>query len=158
MRKIRQGAAAGWLATVPMTIFMELAWRLLPAREKYPLPPRIITNQLRRRWGSKHPFRQTGETVWTLVLHFLFGVVTGSMYAVLEDRVPAGNYVKGITAGLIVWSGSYLGWVPAIRLMPTAPKQPWRRNLLMVAAHIVWGATLGWVTQKLESDARFIKL
>lgn len=156
--KFLRGTAAGWLATVPMTIFMELAWRFLPAREKYPLPPRIITNQLRRRWGSKRPFRQTGETALTLFLHFLFGALAGSVYGALKDQVPARPYVKGIAAGLIVWSGSYLGWIPAARIMPAATEQPWRRNLLMVAAHVVWGVALEWVTQRLESDRKYIKL
>jgi uncharacterized membrane protein YagU involved in acid resistance len=159
--KIVQGAAAGWLATLPMTLFMELAWRLLPAREKYPLPPRIITNKLRRQWASKRPFRQTGEMALTLLLHFLFGAFTGGIYGIVEDRTPTKGYAnsiaKGVVAGLIVWSGSYLGWVPAARIMPPATEQPWRRNLLMIAAHIVWGAVLGLVTTKLRTDGKYVK-
>ncbi len=156
--KLAEGAAAGWLATVPMTLFMELAWRLLPAAEKYPLPPRKITHQLGRRLGLKQRIKRRNEIAITLFLHFAFGAMAGTMYAALEEKIHARNYVKGIVAGLLVWSGSYLGWIPAAKILPSATRQPWRRNLLMIAAHIVWGAVLGLITQKLKSDATYIKL
>lgn len=156
--KMIHGAAAGWVATAPMTLFMELAWRLLPAREKYPLPPRIITNKLRRRWASKRPFRQTGETALTLFLHFLFGAMAGVVYGVFENEINTKSHLKGISAGLILWSGSYLGWIPATHLLPSAVKQPWRRTLLMIVAHVVWGGALGLIIQRLNSDRKYMKL
>ena len=40
------GAMAGFLATIPMTIAMELLHRRLPWTQRYPLPPREITDDL----------------------------------------------------------------------------------------------------------------
>src|SRR5215211_4579843 len=156
--KLVQGAAAGWMATAPMTIFMELAWRLLPTREKYPLPPRMITRQLGRQLGLKQRMNRRSETATTLFLHFAFGATVGMIYAALEENIPVRSYVKGIVAGLLVWSGSYLGWIPAAKILPSATRQPWHRNLLMIVAHIVWGIVLGLIIQKLNSDAKYIKL
>ncbi|HAE50229.1 MAG: hypothetical protein CMO30_07955 [Tistrella sp.] len=41
-----------------------------------------------------------------------------------------------------MWAASYLGWIPAARILKPATRHPWRRNLLMIAAHLVWGASL----------------
>lgn len=46
-----QGAAAGFVATAPMSASMLLGWMLWPEREKYPLPPRLITDQITERAG-----------------------------------------------------------------------------------------------------------
>ncbi len=38
---------------------------------------------------------------------------------------------------------SYLGQLPAANILPPATEDAARRNALMIAAHIVWGVTLG---------------
>ncbi len=40
------GALAGPAATVPMTLFMQQMHQQLPARERYPLPPSEIIEEL----------------------------------------------------------------------------------------------------------------
>jgi uncharacterized membrane protein YagU involved in acid resistance len=61
--------------------------------------------------------------------------------------------LKGALTGLAVWAGSYLGWLPAAGILRPATRHPWRRNLLMIIAHVIWGVTLGEVVRKLtESD------
>jgi uncharacterized membrane protein YagU involved in acid resistance len=57
--------------------------------------------------------------------------------------------LRGALAGLALWVGSYLGWLPAVGILRPATRHPWRRNLLMIVAHIVWGVTLGEMTRKL---------
>lgn len=65
-----KGAIAGLLATVPMTIFMRSAWRLLPKREKYPLPPRLITRRLTKETGVDDQLDADQLTWLTLTLTF----------------------------------------------------------------------------------------
>ena len=43
------GAFAGFVATVPMTIFMLVTQRFLPKGQHYDLPPEIITKELAQR-------------------------------------------------------------------------------------------------------------
>lgn len=43
----------------------------------------------------------------------------------------------------MVWSGSYLGLLPALNILPPATEHPPGRNALMIAAHVVWGSVLG---------------
>lgn len=49
----------------------------------------------------------------------------------------------GMGYGLLVWVVSYMGWLPAVRLFPYAPKsEPAPRNALMIFAHFVFGSSL----------------
>lgn len=138
--KLSKGALAGLIATLPMTIFMRSAWKRLPEQEKYALPPRQITRNLFK------PFRRLSDRrqrAVTLFLHFAFGMAAGLVYGAVEEKVPLPHGVKGPMAGMAVWVGSYLGWIPALGILPSAMEQPRRRNLLMIIAHLIWGLTLG---------------
>jgi uncharacterized membrane protein YagU involved in acid resistance len=157
-KKMLQGAAAGLMATLPMTIFMQAAWLQLPAREMHPLPPRQITWKLLKQLGVHRRVSQPSQIVLTWLLHFLFGAMAGSLYGIMEERFRARNSVKGSLAGMVVWTGSYLGWIPVFGIMPPATKHPWRMNLLMIVAHLIWGLSLGVLAKKLNSKKQYIDL
>ena len=157
-QKIIKGAIAGLVATIPMTIFMRTAWRMLPRREKYPLPPRLITRKLTREAGVDSELDADQLTWLTLTLHFLFGAGVGSLYAAFEERVPLDENAKGSLMGLAVWSGSYLGWIPAMGILPPATEHPWRRNLLMIVAHLIWGVALGILMRIMNARRTYIDL
>jgi len=150
-RTLTRGALAGLAATLPMTLLM-FAWhKRLPVAQRYPLPPSLITQ--RAIYGYARP----GQTLAmprpaaTLSAHFAFGAVAGMLYAIgpvaLRQEYPA---ALGAGYGLAVWSGSYFGWVPALRLMPHAGRQPVARNAMMIAAHVAWGLALATVLAGLE--------
>lgn len=155
--KLIQGAAAGLIATVPMTLFMRSAWKRLPAQERYALPPHQVTrNVIRpRRFFRLSPGEQTALT---LLLHFLFGAATGSVYGLVEEKVPLREVVKGPLAGLVIWAGSYLGWIPAFGILPPATEHPWRRNAMMITAHLIWGMVLGVLAGITDSKRNYIKI
>jgi putative membrane protein len=153
IRKIVKGAAAGFIATAPMSISMLIGWMLLPGREKYPLPPRLITEEITEQVGIEDQMTEDQLVGLTIFSHFGYGALFGSIYALFEKRMPMHSSLKGGLAGLALWIGSYLGWLPALGILRPATRHPWRRNLLMILAHLVWGVTLGEVTRKLtESD------
>ena len=138
--KLSRAALAGLIATLPMTIFMRSAWKQLPKQEKYALPPRQITRNVLK------PVRRLSDRrqrALTLFLHFAFGMAAGLVYGAVEEKVPLPHGMKGPLAGMAVWTGSYLGWIPALGILPSASEQPFRRNLLMIIAHLIWGLTLG---------------
>lgn len=157
LMKIVQGAAAGLAATLPMTLFMRSFWKRLPAEEQYALPPRQITRQV----VSPRRFRRMSagnQTALTLLFHFLFGAAAGSIYGLVEEKIPLNRSVKGSLAGMAVWSGSYLGWIPALGILPPATEHPWRRNVMMIAAHLVWGLTLGILAEVTSSKKHYITI
>ena len=146
-RKLLWGAAAGFIATAPMSLTMLLGWRMLPQPERYPLPPRLITEELSERAGIRGHLDENQLVGLTVFSHFGYGAVFGAIYA-LFDGVSIHSRLRGILAGLAIWVGSYLGWLPAVGVLRPATRHPWRRNLLMVIAHIVWGVTLGELVRK----------
>ncbi len=139
-----QGALAGLLATAPMTAVMLILHRLLPGYERYPAEPYRITTRVARRLGLSRLLDDTADRVAaTTAAHFGYGAAAGALFPPLAARLPLPAVLAGTLYGLVVWGASYLGLVPALGLLSPATRHPRRRNALMIAAHLVWGAALG---------------
>jgi uncharacterized membrane protein YagU involved in acid resistance len=85
--------------------------------------------------------------------HYSYGGAMGAIYG----TVVRGRYRScwtGAAFGFAVWAGSYLGWLPAAGLHDGATEEHGERNALMIAAHLVWGATMGATLAKHERFAR----
>ena len=152
LRKLLNGALAGFIATAPMSLTMVLGWRLLPRREKYHLPPRLITEEIAEQVGIEDHMDENELIGLTVVSHFGYGAIFGALYSLFEQRIPSHSSLKGALTGVALWMGSYLGWLPALGILTPATRHPWRRNMLMIVAHVVWGVTLGEVARKLNAD------
>lgn len=156
--KLLKGAFAGFLGTAPMTAFMTLGWRLLPAREKYALPPRQIIGEITERLGVEDQMSEGELVASSLLSHFGYGALSGALYALFSEKIPLRPSIKGPLAGWAVWAGSYLGWIPAMGILPPATRHPWRRNVLMILAHFVWGVTMAMVFKRLHLENRYLEL
>ena len=150
-RNLLSGAVAGFAATAPMTAAMVAMHRFLPPQERYPLPPRHITEELAEEAGVNDQLSEPQRRAATMVNHFAYGAAAGALYAPLARNVPAHPLVKGIAFGLTVWTVSYLGLLPAAGILSPATRHPARRNALMIAAHVVWGAATGVLADRLDS-------
>jgi putative membrane protein len=139
-----RGAIAGLVATAPMTAVMLVLHRLLPGYQRYPLEPYRITTRMARRLRLSHVIDdQESRLAATTVAHFGYGAAAGALFPPLLGWLPLHPVLAGVLYGLAVWAGSYLGLIPALGIISPATKHPRRRNLLMVVAHLLWGATLG---------------
>lgn len=138
MNRYLAGAIGGLLATVPMTLAMESLYRRLPRDERDPLPPRKITQNLLHKTDKEHGLDEDRRVELSLLSHFAYGAVTGALYPLTTRRVTH-PLVFGGGYGLAVWAASYLGWVPAFKLLAPATRQPAERRRLMLCAHLVWG-------------------
>jgi uncharacterized membrane protein YagU involved in acid resistance len=121
--------------------------RFLPKRQQYALPPEIITEELAHRMHVRWHMNKKQVEGATLVSHFGFGAAMGALYGALGKKVPLPSPVKGVLFGLVVWTASYLGLLPLSGMSESGQREPGRRNLMMIAAHVVWGSTLGVVTE-----------
>jgi len=74
----------------------------------------------------------------------------GAIYGPLMRSVPFPSALKGLVFGLVVWLAVYLGWLPAVGMSEAATKQPLQRTILMIVAHVLWGAGTGEVMHLLE--------
>jgi uncharacterized membrane protein YagU involved in acid resistance len=145
MATLLRGGLAGTIATAPMTLVMYLLWLMLSRRQRYYLPPRLITKNLLNQLNLDRSTSREQVTWLTWLLHFGYGGAMGTIFAPLAGwrRLPA--VPLGALYGIMVWIGSYKGLLPAVDLIRDADTQPDERNALMIAAHLVWGAATGFV-------------
>src|SRR5690554_433413 len=143
MSRALHGAIAGVCATMAMTMVMRLLGQHLDREDRYPLPPREITQVALRADGHK-------AAMLTLLAHFGFGAFAGALYGLLPLRVP------GVLFGPLVWATSYLGWIPLAGVLTSATRHPRERNRLMIVAHLIWGVCTAVGTRELDAAARTI--
>ncbi|NLX08126.1 MAG: DUF1440 domain-containing protein [Chloroflexi bacterium] len=144
-----KGAAAGFAATAPMTVAMEVMQGRLPWWQRGPLPPTRITERVAHRLGFGRLSRTT-RRIATTVSHFSYGAAIGMLYAMLARWLPFPATLGGVIYALGVWASSYLGWLPALKILGPATRRPLQRNLLMIGAHVVWGAVAAKLFQAMR--------
>jgi len=133
-----------------MTLAMEAMHRLLPQHERHPLPPRLITDQVAEKAGVKEQMDEEDRFWVSLASHFGYGTAAGAVYAPLSRAIPLPPALGGMAFGLGVWAGSYLGLLPALNILRPATEHPPRRTALMISAHLVWGAALGVLVDRMQ--------
>src|SRR5207248_2422364 len=144
-----KGTLAGFIGTAPMTVFMLATQRFLPKGQQYELPPELIIKDLARQAHIRQHMSKMQVLAATLVSHFGYGAVTGALYSPLAKKLPLPAVLKGAIFGVAVWASSYLGLLPLLGISESAHQEPVRRNLMMIAAHIVWGSAMGVVADVL---------
>jgi hypothetical protein len=141
--KTFSGAVAGAAATLPMTVAMLAIRRFLPATQRGSIDPHTVTSRVLQRMHLADPHTAQRQTAATTLGHIGYGAATGALFATAQRLLPLPPMVRGLLFGLGVWGTSYAGWLPATGILPPPDKRPRGRNLMMVAAHLVWGAVLG---------------
>jgi uncharacterized membrane protein YagU involved in acid resistance len=154
---VMTGALAGLVASLPMAAVMMGLNRLLPSRgrtliEPYrALPPKEITLEIAERVGAPEvvrPGRRWGLATW--LGHMGYGAATASLYPLLTRRLNLPNVIRGMLFAMLVWAGSYLGWLPAFDVLPPATQQTRRRNVVMILSHLSWGSLTALLSDLLE--------
>jgi uncharacterized membrane protein YagU involved in acid resistance len=140
------GALAGVVGTAAMTGAMRALHRRLPPQQRYPLPPREIVQEVLPE-PAEHRIAEEHRQSLTMAAHFGYGAATAALYAVARPPASTG---LGALYGVLVWGASYLGWIPGARILKPATQHPGRRNALMIACHLVWGATMATTLRELQ--------
>ena len=143
MNDVLVGAAAGTLATVPMTIFWETLHERLPGEPPRPLPPREVAEALAVKAGISRQLTETQIEWLSMALHVGYGALTGAIFGAMAPRRVAPGVGAGMLFGLAVWTTSYLGWLPATGVRHSPKYDVPTRTALIVASHLVWGAATG---------------
>lgn len=142
---VTRGAAAGTLATLFMSSLMLLGRR---AGLMGSMPPEKITTRFLRGTGF-HPDRRQ-RNLAASVAHVGFGAAGGVGFSAfnLRGRTVPAALLLGLAYGTAVWAVSYLGWVPALGIMPPADRDRPGRPQTMLAAHWLYGAALGLLLRR----------
>ena len=142
MRNLLTGAAAGTLATVPMTVYWEMMHTRLPGEPPRPLPPREVTEALAVKAGVSRELSERDVEWLSMAAHVGYGALTGAIFGTIAPR--GGRAIpSGMLFGLGVWAISYLGWLPASGVRHSPRWDVPARTVLIVTSHLVWGAATG---------------
>ena len=140
-----RGAAAGFAATVPMTLVMEALRAAMTREHRRRMPPREIVDRTVDAAGAADEVDRSDRIVLTTILHFAFGALAGAAYGTTIGSRQS-SALKGIGYGIAVWAVAYGVGLPSLGLHPSASDDTAERNLTLVTSHVVWGATLGTLT------------
>lgn len=140
-RAVIRGALAGAAATAAMSAAMLTARALGLTGE---LPPKKITEAAMNAAGVEHADEATRDAA-SAVMHLAFGMGAGALFGLLSRRAHTrlSPRAQGVAYGALVWTVSYLGWVPALGIMPPAQRDRPGRAVTMLLSHGVYGAILG---------------
>ena len=140
------GAAAGFVATVPMTVVMEALRAALPAEQHRRMPPREIVDRTIDKTientGEGADLDRKDRVALTTLAHLAFGAAAGAIYGATVDSRRS-SVLTGVGYGLGVWALAYGVGLPSLGLHPAASEDTQDRNEVLIASHVVWGATLG---------------
>jgi hypothetical protein len=135
-----KGILAGIVATVPMTVVMEVGQRSGLLRRQ---PPEEITDRLLASAGATKaaPVQRQGAAG---LVHLATGATLGAIFAAVPQPSRLTHRIGlGAAYGLGVYTLNYAGVAPTARLMPAPSQDRSSRQVMTFAAHLVFGATLG---------------
>lgn len=136
------GALAGTAATLAMSVVMLAAQRAgLMGR----LPPRQITEATIDAVPKVEAPTEESINALSVGAHLGFGAAAGALFAVVYQMVRSARPapLAGMIFGFAVWAVSYVGWIPALGIMPPPQRDRPGRPESMLVAHLVYGLVLG---------------
>ncbi len=95
--------------------------------------------------GEVESTREESLEQATVVAHYAFGGIAGALFPLVAPRSLPAALGAGVLYGFGVWAGSYLGMLPALGVRHHARHDSVARSGMMIAAHVVWGATLALI-------------
>jgi uncharacterized membrane protein YagU involved in acid resistance len=138
--RARSGAFDGVVATAAMSAVMAAATAAGALGE--PPPAKVTGKALEAADAAPVSGRALG--VLSIGTHASFGACLGALFeAVVAPRVTRAPTIAGAAFGLLVWIGSYAGWMPALGIIPPPHRDRSGRPTAMILSHLVYGGVLG---------------
>ena len=139
------GGIAGTAATLVLQLLRSFTAAKLP-KSKPPIRPepgefmvQAVERRLPRKLAERVP--KAAEQAAAKSLALGYGATFGALYAVARPR-PANLIAEGAALGILAWAAGYLGWLPALRLMPPVTKQRPQEVAAPVVQHLVFGLSV----------------
>jgi hypothetical protein len=152
---ILQGAVAGMTGTLALLVLRTASERMMPSTmppvRKDPGEFMVEKAEALLRPEIRERVPQAVEMVAAKSVAAGYGVTAGALYGALRPR--GGNTLTdGALLGLGVWAAGYLGWLPAIGLMPPVAEQETVEALGPPIRHVLFGvatvATYRWLRRR----------
>lgn len=144
LKRIALGAAGGFAGTLAIQALLTASRKWLPST----LPPlrqdpgefmvekaeTLLPESVRER------IPDALETAASQALAAGYGVTFGALYAALRPQSES-LLLDGLVLGMAAWAAGYLGWLPALGLMPPVWQQQAPQALAPAAEHLAYGVT-----------------
>lgn len=147
------GALSGFAGTLALQGLRTASQRWLPEtmaplREE---PGAFVVEQIEEALPEKAGRRvpAAAEAAAANALAVGYGLAFGAFYGLVRPRT--GNvWVEGTALGLGVWAAGYLGWIPALELMPPVTKQRPAEVVAPALRHALFGVVTAAVYRWLD--------
>ncbi len=150
LNRILIGAVAGAIATGPQSAAI---WGLRRAGVyRRTAPPELVAETVTDRLIGMKNVPERLVTPIVIAEHVGFGAAGGAVFGLLTGVIRP-TIAAGVLAGLAIWKLSYEGWIPALKIMPPADEDEEGRQVALIVAHVVYGAVLGAIVDKLTTRA-----
>ena len=154
--RIILGAAAGLASTIALQGIRTSTKQLLPQttppmRED---PGEFMVGQAEELlpYETREQVPQVVETTAAKSLALGYGMTAGAIYAAL--RPDGGDpLLDGVGLGLGTWAVGYLGWLPALGLMPPIHRQEAPQVVVPIMQHVLFGIATALVYRRLYQNA-----
>lgn len=91
---------------------------------------------------ARHPLPQEEKKLAGSVVHYVFGALMGSAYAVLAERLRPARSGFGTLYATALWLGADEVMVPALKLSPPPTESSVAQHLSGLGAHLTYGVTM----------------
>jgi hypothetical protein len=156
-KRIILGAAGGFIGTLAVQALLTADRKWLP-HTAAPLrqdPGEFMVETVEERLPD--PVRQCVpqwvETGAARMLAVGYGLTCGVLYTLLRPK-GGSPLVDGVILGIATWAAGYLGWLPALGLMPPVWQQKAPQAIAPIAEHALYGmttvATYDWLRERVE--------
>jgi hypothetical protein len=160
-KRIMLGAAGGLVGTLAIQALLTARQKWLPhtapplRQEPGAFMVKTVEEALPDAMRQRIP--QVVETGAARMLAVGYGLTFGSLYTLLRPQ-GGSPLVDGPILGVANWATGYLGWLPALRLMPPVWQQKAPQALAPIAEHTLYGivtvAMYDWLRERVPDSTR----
>jgi hypothetical protein len=151
-RDAARGALAGLVGTVAIQGAMQGGQKLAPgATPPVRKDPGEFAVETAERATGVEALPEPVERAAATATHFGYGAAMGAVYGLARAALLGAKgaprerdevsdlLIGGSALGLAVWAVGYLGWLPALGLMPPVTRQRPAQVVAPVATHVLYG-------------------
>lgn len=147
MNRLVRAGIAGSISTVVMSVPIYAAQRLNLVETPAPVD---VSRKIAEEVSVLPEVHEPGFAVMWPLAHLAYGAGCGVIYAGMRPALPNHSLKAGMAFGALVWTFSYLGYLPLLRLYSWPNRDSKSRVTTMICAHGIFGATLGFLEKPLR--------